>query len=30
MKNFEVLNTEDLKNIKGGMSDKSILDDCLV
>jgi len=30
MKNFEVVSTEDLKNIKGGMSDKSILDYCLV
>ena len=30
MKNFEVLNIEDLKNIKGGMSDKSINEDCLV
>jgi bacteriocin-like protein len=30
MKNFEVVNTEELKNIKGGMSDKAIVDDCLV
>ena len=30
MKNFEVLNTEDLKNIKGGMHDKMINDDFLV
>ncbi|NOU61575.1 bacteriocin class II family protein [Marinifilum caeruleilacunae] len=30
MKNFEVLNTEDLKNIKGGMQDKSIDEDILV
>jgi bacteriocin-like protein len=33
MKNFEVLNTEDLKNIKGGineMVDKPIGDDCIV
>ncbi|WP_321294978.1 bacteriocin class II family protein [Marinifilum fragile] len=30
MKNFEVLNTEDLKNIKGGYQDKCINDDILV
>ena len=30
MKNFEVLNTEDLKNTKGGMQDRSICDDILV
>jgi bacteriocin-like protein len=30
MKNFEVLNAEDLKNIKGGMQEKCICDDCLV
>jgi len=30
MKNFEVVSTEELKNIKGGMQDKAILDDCLV
>jgi bacteriocin-like protein len=30
MKNFEVLNTEDLKNIKGGMRAKAINEDCLV
>ncbi|WP_282126023.1 bacteriocin class II family protein [Marinifilum flexuosum] len=30
MKNFEVLNTEDLKSIKGGYQDRSINDDILV
>ncbi|RKE03071.1 bacteriocin-like protein [Marinifilum flexuosum] len=30
MKNFEVLNTEDLKNIKGGYQDKCINEDILV
>ena len=30
MKNFEVLNTEDLKNIKGGYNVKTIDDDILV
>ena len=30
MKNFEVLNTEDLKNIKGGMQDRSVCEDILV
>ena len=30
MKNFEVLNTEDLKNIKGGYNEKTIDDDILV
>jgi len=30
MKNFEVVSTEELKNLKGGMQDKAILDDCLV
>ncbi|WP_321279867.1 bacteriocin class II family protein [Marinifilum fragile] len=30
MKNFEVLNTEDLKNIKGGYHDKVISEDILV
>ncbi|WP_373568318.1 bacteriocin class II family protein [Marinifilum sp. D714] len=30
MKNFEVLNTEDLKNVKGGYQDRMINDDILV
>ncbi|MGQ1911734.1 ComC/BlpC family leader-containing pheromone/bacteriocin [Marinifilum sp. RC60d5] len=30
MNNFETLSTEDLKNTKGGMQDKVVLDDILV
>nr|WP_320117729.1 bacteriocin [uncultured Marinifilum sp.] len=30
MKNFETLSTEDLKNTKGGMTEKITVDDILV
>ena len=30
MKNFEVLSSEELKNIKGGMNERPTNDDCIV